>query len=140
MVPFRRTRVMLSWLVAALVFVPFGANLPSLEQHLHVWQRLRAAHRISPDDDWDRSLAALASALPPRGLVGFQFAGPPDDGRMFFRLQYALAPRQIVRSLEPPFVIEAGPAANDTSLTHRPGYVTVVQTADEVRVLRRLKP
>jgi hypothetical protein len=140
MIPFRRTRVILSWLVAALVFVPLRASLPSLEWNLHLWQRLRAAHRTSPDDDWDRSLAALASGLPPRGLVGFQFAGPPDNGRTFSRVQYALAPRQLVRSLQPTFVIEAGPASNGTSLTHRPGYVVVAQNDDDIRLLRRVNP
>ena len=95
------------------------ASLSTVEWELHVWNRLRSAHRTSPDEDLDRSYQALGAALPVSGRVGFHFSGPPDDGHTFFRLRYALAPRQLMRSADYEFVIETGPAQNPDSLTHQ---------------------
>lgn len=136
-----RIRVVCSWLAAALVLVPLLASRPSLEWNLHVWKRLRDSHRSSPDDDLDRSFAELAAWLPPSGVVSVRFMQRQDAERTFFRLQYALAPRQLVRSrsLDEPLIIEVGPASAATSLTHDARYLMVGEN-DELRVLRRVEP
>ena len=116
------------------------ASLPDVEWEVHVWNRLRSEHRASPDDALDRAYTALGAELPVSGLVGFHFMGPPDKDRTLYRLQYALAPRRLVASVDYEFVIEVGPAQNGESLTHQPRFVTVASPDDRVRVLRQMVP
>lgn len=108
--------------------------------NLHIWQRLRTAHRESPDLGLDRVHRTLALHLPARGIVGFQHVGEPDQRRLFFRLQFSLAPRKIVTSIDSEFVIEGGPTAASDSLSRNARFVLVVTVDDDLRLFRRLVP
>lgn len=133
----RPAALILGWL---LLVLPASAILPMTRWNLHVWQRLHTARRESPDIGLDRVHRALAFHLPARGVVGFQHVGDPDQRRLFFRLQYSLAPRKIVTSTDQEFVIEAGPPAASGSLSRNPRFVLVVALDDELRLFRRLMP
>lgn len=126
-----------AWVLAGLLLWSLWSSVPLLEWNVHVWNRLRAANRTSPDDDLDRSFAGLRTSLPARDVIGFHFSGAPDNGRMLYRLRYSLAPLRIHASIEPEFVVEAGPASEAGSLTHNRAFLLVRDTGDDLRVMRR---
>ena len=111
-----------------------------MQWNLHIWQRLRAANRISPDIERDEYYRGLVPYLPVQGPIGLQNIGPPDDGRLRFRLQYALAPRRIVPSALLEFTIERGPAASAASLAWDPAFALVTDRGDDLRLFRRIRP
>jgi hypothetical protein len=138
--PTGRARTISAALCGLLLLVPASAALSKTRWNVHLWQRLRAAHRVSPDTGLDQSYRRLALYLPSQGVVGFQVVGVPDDRSHEFRLQYALAPRRIVRSTQTEFVIECGPAGSVGSLGSNPQFVLVSAPGDDVRLFRRVQP
>lgn len=125
---------------ALLLVLPASTLIPKAQWDLHVWQRLRAANRVSPDIELDQHYRQLVRFLPPQGVVGFQVVGAPDERREEFRLQYALAPRKILRSTLTEFVIECGPAASAGSVGRNPQFILVAALTDELRLFRRIDP
>lgn len=132
-----RWRDVAAWLVAAALLWPIAASFPKIEWNLHVWGRLRQAHRGSPDTGLDEAFAKLRAVLPPGDVVGFHFAGPRDNGRLFYRLRYALSPVRLRPASDTEFVIESGPATDVGSLAHDPHY-TQIHEEDDLRVFRRV--
>lgn len=122
----------------ALLLLPASAVLPMAEWNLHIWQRLRTANRLSPDMGTDMAYRDLAPHLPARGVIGVHEVGESTERRLFFRLQYALAPRKIVVTREAEFVIEGGPASAPASLTHDPQFTLIAAPEADLRVYRRL--
>ena len=137
MTPVGRWREGAAWLVAGALLLSVPASLPKLEWNVHVWKRLRAANRTSPDADSDRRLSQLKAVLPGDDVVGFHFAGPGDNGRTFLRLRYALSPLRLRQSIEPEVVVESGPVAEADSLAHDEHF-TLIHQVDDLRVFRRV--
>lgn len=135
-----RTRAVVTSLIACALVMPASSTWERARVNLSRAARLRAADRIPPDDDTDRVYQRLAAALPPRGNVGVNVLDPRDDGRVRFRLQYALAPRHIVAGAGQSFVIESGPRDHAASLAHDTAFELVAASDDDVRVFRRIGP
>jgi hypothetical protein len=114
-------------------------------------RRAATARGVQPDavTEDGRRYDALARWLPARGTIGYlQPADWPsaDAQRRFYLAEYALAPRVIVMSTAPEFVIvtpeaSAGPdALNSTATDPRlPDHVVYSHSSDGLRVFRRLK-
>ena len=135
---FSRVRVVACFLAALLLILPAWSTLPIAQLNLHRWQRLRNAARIAPDSDFDKACRQLRSFVPQSGPIGYRNAGPNDDHRLLYFLQYSLAPRLIVESSEFEFVIEAGPEGSATSLAHDARFQIVPEPAWPVRLFRRV--
>lgn len=135
-----RWRELAAWLLAGLLLWSVRSSVPMLEWNVHLWNRLRAAQRTSPDDALDRGFAELRTSLPVRDVIGFRFSAAPDNGRQLYRLRYALAPLRIHASMEPEFIVEAGPASAEGSLTHDPKFAIIQERGDDLRVMRRVAP
>lgn len=56
---------------------------------------------------YDKHVAEIAPTLPPFGVVGYwnDSDGSPAEQQEYYLLQYALAPRVVVKSLAQPFVV-----------------------------------
>ena len=103
---------------------------------MHLWQRLRTAHRDAPDVSRDQLFRDLLPFLPDRGPIGFQITGGYKDNAPLLAARYALAPRQVLDSPAAQFVIEAGPASGPTSLAGNSDFDLVVERGD-IRVYRK---
>lgn len=101
------------------------------------WARLRADQRVSPDEETDRAYRALVAVLPERGSVGVHVVVSGDDGRTRFRLQYALAPRRLLDSIDTPFVVEVGADTSSESLVRNAQFLVVAAPTPDLRVFRR---
>jgi hypothetical protein len=135
---FSRVRVVLGFLAALLLILPAWSTLPITQLNLNRWQRLRNAGRIAPDSDFDKAFRQLRSFIPQSGLIGYRNAGPADDHRLLYFLQYSLAPRLIVESSEFEFVIEGGPVGSATSLTHDARFQIVAEPFEQLRIFRKV--
>lgn len=114
-------------------------------------RRAATARGVQPDavTEDGRRYDALALWLPARGTIGYL---PPPDwpgddaARRFYLAQYALAPRVVVMSTAPEFVIvtpeaSAGPDARNSAATdpRLPDHVAYSHSSNGLRVFRRLK-
>ena len=133
-----RARRIVSGMVVLLLFLPASATLPTAQWNIHTIQRLRDLKRISPDAELDVTFRKLLPFLPMQGPVGFHHVDPAHDGRLFYRAQYALVPRQMLRSTQAEFVVEAGPAEAARSLARDPRF-RLVTSEDELRLFRRVQ-
>jgi hypothetical protein len=136
--PEGRVRQIAAGMVALLLFIPASAMVPTAQWNVHLVQRLLAMRRISPDAGLDLYFRRLVPFLPAKGDVGFRHLGPPDEDRTFFRMQYALAPRQLLRSAEAEFVVEFGPLDAEGSLGRDTRFVLVTSPGEDLRLYRRL--
>lgn len=139
-----RLRLIAAALLTLGLLWPAWAGEPDLAWQLHVWNRLKQAGRRAPDSDIDAANRALLSYLPPAAPVGFSVASlagrtPADQQHLEQFLQYSIAPRPLVLSIDPDFVIESGPPAGPASLAHDPSFVLVVAINDDLRLFRRVK-
>lgn len=136
--PQGRARSIATGAVAILLFLPASALIPKAEWNIHLVQRLRSMGRMSPDAGLDLYFRRLVPFLPTKGDVGFQHVGPPDESRTFYRMQYALAPRQLLRSGDAEFVVEFGPVSAGDSLKRDARFVMVTAPGDDLRLYRRM--
>ena len=118
--------------------LPAWDSVPIVRRNLHVWGRLRQLARQSPDTGQDLENSALAPFLPPAGPVGFVSVSPADPKRTWFFLQYSLAPRTLVPSIDQEFVIEHGVPTGATGLGRDPRFALVKAFGDDLRVFRRV--
>ena len=121
-----------------LLCLPASDIIPAAQWNLHVWGRLRQLARQAPDTGQDRENFALAPFLPPAGPVGFVSVSPADPKRTWFFLQYSLAPRTLVPSADPEFVIEHGVPSGAAGLGSDPRFALVKAFGDDLRVFRRV--
>ena len=77
-------------------------------------QRLLREHRPSPDYHLDALFRSLIPDIPEQGVISFNATNPssPGQSRLYYRLQYALAPRVIEVGQRQQFVVTF--AADDT--------------------------
>ena len=134
-----QARRIVAGIAVILLFLPASASVPTAQWNIHLIQRLRGLKRISPDADLDLAFRKFLPFLPEQGSVGFQSVDPADEGRLFFRAQYALVPRQMLRSTRTEFVIEAGPANAAGSLSRDPRFRIVTSPDDDIRLFRRVQ-
>lgn len=138
---FRRppgVRRVLQSLVCAALLVPAADSIPSLRWNLHVWQRLRGANRDAPQTATDQYFRSMAAWLPARGEIGLVQAPPAtseDAVRTHYLLQYALAPRLIVKTHDRDVVLVYGPR---TVLPDEARFELVRSFGDELRLYRRV--
>jgi hypothetical protein len=95
--------------------------------------------RIAPDTELDLTFRKLLPFLPAHGDIGFHSLDTGDDGRLFYRAQYALVPRQMLKSTQPDFVVEVGPADAEGSLTRDPRFGVVTSIHEGLRLFRRVQ-
>ena len=134
-----QARRIVSGLVGLLLFLPASASLPTAQWNIHLVRRLRDLKRISPDADLDLTFRKLLPYLPANGDVGFRSVDPDDDGRLYYRAQYALVPRQLLKAKLAEFVVEVGPAVAEGSLSHDLRFRVVTSTNDGLRLFRRVQ-
>jgi len=124
--------------VLLLLYLPASDLVPVAEWNLHTWGRLRERRRDAPDTGQDRINHELTSFLPATGAVGFLNASTGDATRARFFLQYSLAPRLLVPSIDQDFVIEFGVPTATTGLSRDPRFALVKEFAQDLRVFRRV--
>jgi hypothetical protein len=127
-------------IAALLLFLPASATIPTAQWNLQQAHRLRDLHRVPPDTGFDQYVRLLRPFLPREGPVGFHDVGVPDDGRLYFRVQYALVPRTLLRTAHAEFVVESGPAAAEQSLLRDPRFSLVTSPGDDLRLFKRIRP
>ena len=92
----------------------------------------------------DAEFRALVFDLPARGTIGYlegyEDAGTDAAVRMHYAAQYALAPRVVVGSVGPEFLIVARGTARPGGDPRLAGYYLVATFPNEHRVFRRLVP
>jgi hypothetical protein len=128
-------------LVSLILAYPASGSVPLTRWNIHLWQRLRSAHQEAPQASFDRYLRTVQAYVPAHGQVGLVLAGPPDREDAFnilFRLQYALAPRQIVSSSDCEFVIVYGPLSVETPIADAAAFQLIKAVGDDLRVFRRV--
>jgi hypothetical protein len=125
-------------LAVVLLSLPASALIPSAQWNLHVWSRLRQLRRDAPDVGQDRFNRELTPFLPPAGRIGFLNVSTEDPRRPWFFLQYSLAPRTLVPSIEEQFVIEYGAPRGAAGLSRDGRFALVKALGDELRVFRRI--
>jgi len=133
-----RARRIVAGMAVLLLFLPASATLPMAQVNIHRVQRLRNLQRISPDAGLDLTVRKLLPFLPAQGEVGFQDVGTPDES-LFYRAQYALVPRQVIKSTDAEFVVEWGPADAALSLSRDPRFGAVTSVDDDLRLFRRIQ-
>jgi len=134
----RTARAIAGGAVLLLLCLPASDLLPVARWNLHIWDRFRELSRDAPDTGQDRFNRELAPYLPLTGPVGFLNVSPGDPKRTWFFLQYSLAPRTLVASIDQEFVIESGVPAGATGLGQDPRFALVKSFADDLRVFRRV--
>ena len=135
---FRSARTIACGAVLLLLYLPASDMVPIAQWNLHTWGRLRERHRDAPDTGQDRANQALASVLPATGVVGFLNASTGDATRARYFLQYSLAPRLLVPSIDQEFVIEYGVPSATTGLSRDARFALVKEFAQDLRVFRRI--
>lgn len=135
-----RARTAVTWTVPLLLFLPASTLIPAARWNVHLIGRLRELNRPSPDAGLDGYYRSLNPFLPRGGPVGFNMAGASDDGRTFFRMQYALVPLQLLRSPDAEFVVEVGPVDADNSLAKDRRFALVTTRGDDLRLYRKVQP
>ena len=133
------SRRVLSGMVAALLFLPASASIPTAQWNIHLIQRLRGMKRVAPDTEVDLTYRKLVPFLPAQGDVGFHSVDSSDDGRLYYRAQYALVPRQLSRSTQHEFVIEIGPADAPETLSRDPRFHLVTSIHVGLRLFRKVE-
>ena len=89
----------------------------------------------------DRYFQSLGAYLPSRGRIGLVLLGSPtpeDAARSYYRIQYALAPREIVLDARPEFVITYGVESEPSTLANDPALQIVKLLGDDLRLFRRI--
>ena len=121
-----------------LLSLPASDLLRTMQLNLHTWSRLRQQERYAPDTSEDLANRELARFLPPKGQVGFLNVSGGDATRTWFFLQYSLAPRTLVPSIDHEFVIEYGGPRGTAGLSGDARFGLVKAFANNVRVFRRV--
>jgi len=124
--------------VLLLLGLPTSDLLRVAQWNLHIWGRLRQLARDAPGTSQDRLNQELASYLPPTGIIGFLNVSGGDARRAWFFLQYSLAPRTLVPSIDQEFVIEYGVSPGANGLGRDAHFALVKAFADDLRVFRRI--
>lgn len=133
-------RVVAAVFALLLATSAYGAVAP-VRWNLHLWQRLRTAHREAPQTSIDTFFRTVTPYIPAQGtLCLLQTASARRDevARIHYALQYALAPRLIVLSTDCEFVILYGPTSSASSIATDPSFHLVQVFADDLRLFRRL--
>ena len=112
--------------------------LPVAQWNLHIWGRLRQLSRNAPDTNQDLANRELTAFLPATGLVGFLNVSGGDARRVWFFLQYSLAPRTLVPSIDQEFVIEYGIPSGTPGLGGDARFALVKAITVDLRVFRRV--
>jgi hypothetical protein len=141
--PLPRWRLVLVVVAALLLASPAVTVYRQAAWSVHTWSRLRHAHRAAPDSAADAENRALVPYLPREGPIGFSVGSvaalPPDDQlRIEQFLQYSLAPRVIVLSTRPTFVVEYVAPGAPASLAHDPAFALVASSGERLRLFRRI--
>lgn len=113
-------------------------------------RRAAAARGVQPDaiTEDGQSFETLTMWLPTQGTIGYLEASnwpAVDAGRRFFLAEYALAPRVLVTSPAPEFVIarpeaSASPDALNSSTDPRlPDHLLYYRSSNGLRVYRRIR-
>jgi hypothetical protein len=126
-------------LVSLFLLYPAADSVRLIRWNIHLWQRLHWREE-APQATFDRYLRAVEAYVPASGRIGLVLVGLPQHEavRVRYFLQYALAPRQIVPSSDPAFVIVYGPASGESPLFDRAAFQLVKVLGDDLRVFRRL--
>ncbi len=135
-----KLRSVLSASALALLVWPASAILPSAEWNVHVWNRLRLAHRRAPDTDTDDFYRQLAAYTPPDASIGLLLAPSmkaTDASRATFMLEYALAPRQLVPGSDAALVVTLGLPAPGEPVSDPARFVLVHDFGEGLRLYRR---
>lgn len=124
--------------ILLLLFLPTSDMFAVAQWNLHTWGRLRQLARAAPDTARDLANRELASVLPTTGLVGFLNVSDGDATPVWYFLQYSLAPRTVVPSIDQEFVIEYGIPTRTTGLGGDARFALVKAFAADLRVFRRI--
>ena len=124
--------------VLLLLYLPASRLVPITQWNLHTWGRLNERKRDAPDAGQDRINQQLTSYLPATGRVGFVNVTAGDATRARFFLQYSLAPRLVVPSLDEEFVVEYGVPGDATGLGRDTRFALVKEVAYDLRLFRRV--
>ena len=136
---FRRVRLVVAWLVPFALLIPVYATVPRTEWAGRIWWRVAKGDRIRLGDGKDQAIRTLVPFLPQSGDIGFSNAGgdPTDESR--FRVQYGLAPRRVLNSTTPEFVVETGSAERPAPLSHSADFALVFAHDTDLRLYRRIQ-
>jgi hypothetical protein len=107
------------------------------QSNLRISSSLRQLGRYPPDTSRDLANRELTRFLPPTGQVGFLNVSGRDATQTWFFLQYSLAPRTLVPSIDHEFVIEFG-AREAAGLSGDTRFRFVKAFANDLRVFRRV--
>jgi hypothetical protein len=141
--PLPRWRLVLVVVAALLLASPAVAVYRQAAWTVHTWLRLRHARRAAPDSVVDAANRALVPYLPREGPIGFSVASvaalsSADQLRIEQFLQYSLAPRVIILSTRPTFVLECVAPGAPASLARDPSFALVASSGDRLRLFRRI--
>ena len=134
----RSARALAGGAVVLLLSLPASDMLPVAQWNLHIWGRLRQLARDAPDTTQDLANRELTAFLPASGLVGFLNVSGGDATREWYFLQYSLAPRTVVPSIDQEFVIEYGIPTGTPGLGGDARFTLVKAFAVNLRVFRRV--
>jgi hypothetical protein len=131
-------RKVASRVVLLLLFLPASASIATAQWNIHLIGRLRGMKRMAPDTELDLTYRKLLAFLPPRGEIGYQSLDTSDDGRLFYRAQYALAPHQMRKTTDQEFVIEVGPVHGPGALSENTRFQLVTSVHESLRLFRKV--
>jgi len=134
----RSRRAIAGGAVLLTLCLPASDLLPAARWNLHIWSRLRQLVRNAPDTNQDLANRELVPFLPPAGPVGFLNVSSGDPTRPWFFLQYSLAPRTVVASIDQEFVIEYGVPTGTAGLSRDVRFALVKAFGDDLRLFRRV--
>lgn len=134
-------RLLAGLLLLGLLALPAVASARHIRWNVHLWHRLRQAHREAPQTALDESVRRIGMYLPGHGEVGLVQTGAPSleaSSRTLYQVQYALAPRLVRPSACCEFVIVWGPAM--PPLPADAGHYAQIADVDgEIRLFRRVR-